>query len=200
VNTRKKRQSTIAAIGTAGLLLGGAAMADRAPNNCGDASMATGVQFLTLQPAQNLTLFQQSDGSFTTDVRVRVFCMKAGVDLGEVTGSQIRISTTVPNTTVNGIDATGIGATINIPSGIASLQLRSTNPGLSSSQWWARVGSDTMSVSLAFDQAVSADDSPVQIGRVFAQTPELGSLLLFGSGAAGFAGYAITRRRARRRV
>jgi hypothetical protein len=31
-----------------------------------------------------------------------------------------------------------------------------------------------------------------------AETPELGSLLLFGSGAAGMAGYAVTRLRQRR--
>ncbi len=36
-------------------------------------------------------------------------------------------------------------------------------------------------------------------GKVWAATPELDSILLFGTGAAGMAGYALTRMRARRR-
>jgi hypothetical protein len=36
-------------------------------------------------------------------------------------------------------------------------------------------------------------------GQIFAQTPELDSLVLFGSGAAGLAGYGLMRIRARRR-
>jgi hypothetical protein len=38
-----------------------------------------------------------------------------------------------------------------------------------------------------------------QIGPPLAATPELGSLVLFGSGLAGVAGYALTRYRARAR-
>ena len=200
---RKNRNAAVAALAAAAmtLLLGGTALADPAPNNCGAPSMATGVQFLTLQSASNLTLFAQSDGSFTADVRVRVFCTDGGVDIGEVIGSRIQIGTTVPNTTVNGLTATSpAAAAIDVPTGITTLHLRSTDPGLSATQWFARVGSDTVTISLAFDQSVSSGDSPVQIGRVFAQTPELDSLMLFGAGATGFAVYALTRRRARRRA
>jgi hypothetical protein len=194
------RKGATAALATAALtvLLGGAALADTAPNNCGDPSMVTGVQFLSLQSAQNLTLVAQADGTFTADVQVRVFCKRGSVDIGDVAGSKIQVSTTVPNTSINGVDASS-PVTIDVPTGLTTVHISSTNPGLAAHQWFARVGSDTTFVSIAFDRSVSFDDSPVQIGRVFAQTPELDSLVLFGAGAVGMGGYALSRLRARRR-
>ncbi|HEX2514789.1 MAG TPA: hypothetical protein VH257_08800 [Chloroflexota bacterium] len=46
--------------------------------------------------------------------------------------------------------------------------------------------------------ALKGQKKPDPKGPKPAQTPELGSLLLFGSGAAGMAGYAVTRLRHRR--
>ena len=44
-----------------------------------------------------------------------------------------------------------------------------------------------------------AEDYSRWYGDVIAQTPELDSLALFGTGALGMASYALTRFRARRR-
>lgn len=180
--------------------LGGTALADPAPNNCGSSSMSVGVQFLALQSAQNITLVAGPDGTFSADVRVRVFCQHNGVDLGEVTGSHVVIVTTVPGTTANGLGATAPHyATIDLPSGVGNVHLASTDPGLAPGQVFARVGWEATVVTVAFAQHIDLDDSPVQIGRVYAATPELDSILLFGSGAVGVAGYALTRVRAKRR-
>ena len=41
--------------------------------------------------------------------------------------------------------------------------------------------------------------SPGLLGDIYAETPELGSIALFGSGAMGAIGYALLRRRAAHR-
>jgi hypothetical protein len=50
------------------------------------------------------------------------------------------------------------------------------------------------------DPVTGATLKPGTFGDVLAQTPELGSVALFGSGALGMAGYALMRLRAGRRT
>lgn len=177
----------------------GVASADPTPVNCGESDMSIGVQFLGLQSVQNLTLTAQPDGTFATDVKVRAFCVRDNVDIGNVANAEVRVWTSVTNTTANGQNAVfPHGAVISMPDGTAVVRLVSTDPGLADGQWFARVGSQFMIVTTAFGSGVERYGSPFQGGSVFARTPELSSLALFGVGGFGAAGYALTRLRARR--
>jgi hypothetical protein len=163
-----------------------------AQSACFDGSVK--VEFLGVGTS-NTIIMEQIDGNYEGQVRVRVYC---GADGQLIPNATVDMSTDVPNSTVNGLPATDPAAvSLSIPSGEQLVTLRSTDPDLSG--WKAKVGTNTVTVTGAYGQSLNPSDYPTASGAIWAQTPELGSLALFGSGAAGMAGYVLTRLRARRK-
>jgi hypothetical protein len=160
------------------------------------------VEFLGVG-ASNTVLVLGGDNYYTGNVLVHVYC---GLDGTPITDSIISMWTTLAGTGVldatsnSWLDATSSAhpVAISVPTGDQQITIRALDPGLSG--WRARVGSDTVSVTQAFGQVVTgADGFPNANAGIWAQTPELDSLSLFGSGAMGLIGYALLRRRARGR-
>lgn len=184
------------------------AAASPAPNNC-DGTGTLAVELLGLRSAVNATMMAQTDGSYATNVQVRVFCTSdTGADIGEVSNAQVAIWIELaPGRTgvikINGQVATEAApATISAPEGIVEVTISSTDPNIlniAQGEWRAKVGYEWSAVASAFGTAVDPGDSPLMRGTLWAQTPELSSLALFGTGAAGMAGYALTRMRAFRK-
>lgn len=174
-----------------------------APVNCNAPDFIAAVQMdLALQSAQNITMSQGNGGLFYRDITARVMCLDSNQgDLGEIPNSVVSIWTNVPSTTVNGQPANDPNhpVQVNAPDGFAHMQIISSAPDLTGGAFTAKVGQDTMWVYQAFNQLVPSGWSPIQIGNVWASTPEMDSVLLFGSGAAGMVSYALLRRRASRK-
>lgn len=153
------------------------------------------VQFLGTGTG-NTIIFEQLNGEFQGQVRVFVFC---NADFQLVPNSMVTLTSTIPNSFVLADPANNTwvpastGAQVSLPSGTGLITIKSANPNLTG--WQAQVGSTTVTVTQAFGQPLSTI-LPTAQGGVWAQTPELGSLALFGAGAAGMAGYALTRLRA----
>jgi hypothetical protein len=177
-----------------------------APNNC-DGTGTVAVQFLALQSAQNVTMLAQPDGSYARTMRARAYCTDSADppnDIGEVTNAQVAVwidANPGLDILVNGQSATNRDAPvlINAANGFADITISSTDPDIldvSTGQWKAKVGRNNVVIARAFNSAIPSGDAPEQSGALWAQTPELGSLALFGAGAAGMAGYALTRLRA----
>lgn len=155
--------------------------------------------------ASNSTLMAQTDGTwFQGEIEIQVFCKKK--------------STLIPNSTIQIMsDTTKSGgdevlndegkwipledpaaAIISVPTGQRLISIRTTDPNFKVGDWRVKVGTHTVKVASANGVPMDIDDMAWAGGNVWAQTPELGSLALFGTGAAGMAGYALTRLRARR--
>jgi len=181
-----------------GLALWGAsaAVAAPAPVNCDQPNYQMGVSVMGMSAAQNIILQQQSDLTYQGQMTIRVFCMQGTTDLGEVTNAQVSITSTVPDVAVDGQPATGSGALINLPLGIQTVTITAPQSTLTPDTFFARVGGNTVVTVEAYGQSVPSGYSLNMNGNVFAATPELDSLALFGSGAIGLAGYLLLRRRA----
>jgi hypothetical protein len=80
----------------------------------------------------------------------------------------------------------------------------SADPELPNGQWHATVGQNTLTVFLASGRfAFNPLSSPPFYSHyepIYAQTPELGSRALVGSGPSVVAGHALLQYRARRRL
>jgi hypothetical protein len=180
-------------------LLGGAsAFASPAPVNCAQPTYQMGVAFMGLSAAQNLVLQQQPDLTYQGQVTIRVFCSLNGQDLGEVTNAEVAITSTVPNVTFDGKPATTSNpAHIDLPLGMETVTIAAPQSTLAVNQFFARIGENNVVTVEAYNQEVPTGYGLNMNGNVFAATPELDSLALFGSGAVGLAGYVVMRRRAR---
>jgi hypothetical protein len=147
----------------------------------------------------NTIMFEQTDG-FQGDVRVKVYC---GADNTPVPNATVTLSTTVPNSFVivpGGAPQPATSpatAIVSVPTGDTLVTLKSSDPDLTG--WKAKVGTNTIVVTGAYGTSLAENDYPTATGQLYAQTPELSSLALFGSGALGMAGYGLTRLRAMRR-
>jgi hypothetical protein len=170
---------------------------------CTTSSGQVMVEFLGVG-TNNTILMEQLDGAYQGDVRVRVYC---GIDNQLVPNSVVRISTTVPNSFVRTDPSTNtwIAATepayaeVSLPTGEGIISIKSPDPGLTG--WKARVGASTVIVTNAYGQPVAGTGGyPTASGAIWAQTPALGSVALFGTGALGMASYALFRWRARRQI
>lgn len=170
-----------------------------APPDCGQGSLTVAVAFVGISEA-NVLLTAQVDGSFAGPVTIRVFCRDAsGVDIGEILGSQVTVTTNVPNTTFDGQAASGgATATIDLPLGIKTVTVVSTDPGLAPGVSFARVGNQTTTTTMAFSSAVGGA-GPYAGTTIFARTPELSSIALLASGGVGTLGYFVITARAKRR-
>ncbi len=189
VSTLAARAGWVAALGLASIVFSGASPA-AAQGTCLDGSTPL-VEFLGVGTS-NSVMFAQVSGGYEGQVRVRVYC---GANGSLVPNATVTFSTTVPGTTVNGEDATDLdGVEIQLPIGELLVTVFSLDPSLTG--WKAKVGTNTVTVTGAYGQGILPSEYPTATGQIWAQTPELGSLALFGAGAAGMAGYAMTRMRA----
>jgi hypothetical protein len=180
----------VAGIGVVGVVPVSAQSACGGPGN-------VAVEFLGVGTSN--TILMEQAGGFQGDVRVRVYC---GTDGSLVPNSTVALSTSVPNSSVilpSGThDATEPAvATVPLPTGEALISIRSSDPNLNG--WKAKVGTNTVTVTGAYGTNLNPSDYPTASGALWAQTPELSSLALFGSGALGMAGYGLARLRAMRR-
>lgn len=184
--------ATLATMAVALVLMGGQAHA--AP--CAEPA----VEFLGISAA-NITLSQQVDGTFAGPVIIRVYCTDVAGDFARnVTGSQVALTTNVPNATFDGHAATlTTPAIINLPLGTKTIIVTSTDPGLAPGTAFARVGNQTTVATVAFGHDVPDGYAPSVTTNIFARTPELSSIVLLASGGAGALGYALLLARSKRR-
>jgi hypothetical protein len=179
------------------------AAASPAPNNC-DGTRTVAVDFLALSPAQNSTMMAQTDGSYARTLRARAYCQEGANDLGEVTDAKIAVWIAAKpgiDVLVNGELATDAANPVVLfaANGFVDITISSTDPdilNIANGQWKATVGRHHFTVVEAFGSSIPTFAQPHTDAALWAQTPELGSLALFGAGAAGMAGYALTRLRA----
>jgi hypothetical protein len=99
----------------------------------------------------------------------------------------------------------GQPASISVPFGYANVTFTSSTP-LPDHSDFAFVGRQSVILAQAYGDTLQTGQNPLTFSMapafspgVWAKTPELDSLFLFGSGAAGFASYAMLRLRAARR-
>jgi len=99
----------------------------------------------------------------------------------------------------------GQPAAVLLPFGYANVTIASSTP-LDANSDFALVGRESVILAQAYGTSLQTASSPLTFAGspafspgVWAQTPELDSLVLFGSGAVGIAGYAVLRLRAARR-
>jgi hypothetical protein len=184
--------------------LAGVALLSATPAAAQGSCMSGGaiqVEFLGVGTS-NTIIMEQIDGAFQGDVLVKVYC---SLDGSPIPNAQISMETTVPNSFVSYPSGSPwqpatdpSAATMVLLSGQGQVTIRSNDPGLNG--WKAVVGATTVTVTGVGGQVFAASDYPSAGGKIWAQTPELGSIALFGAGAAGMAGYALARLRQRRRA
>ena len=185
----------------AGGALGAGTMPVAAASACDATPGNIQVEFLGVGTS-NTILAQGGDGYYQGNVLIHVYC---GIDGSPVTDAVVSIYTNVAGSAVydpsssTWDDATDPNnpVSVNVPTGDQQVAVRTLDPNLSG--WKARVGADTVNVLQAYGQTITGTDGyPTASGGLWAQTPELDSLSLFGSGAAGIVGYLLMRRRARK--
>jgi len=174
---------------------------------------------IRLASGQTIVLQQQIDYSYQGTGQVEVYCSAAnGTNLGDVTDAQVKISISPSDPSINASMFTVSGdgvptanfnpATPGNPvlmgpmSGPTNFTITAPANLLPAGVAAADVGAHFEVVSLAYGQPLTDPKTgitlkPGTFGDVIAQTPELDSLALFGSGALGIVGYALLRRRAR---
>lgn len=186
------------ALAVAALLAASLAMA--AGQASAEACARPVAEFLGISAA-NITLAQQSDGTFAGPVIIRVYCTdEEGQFARNVLGTQVSITTNVPNTTFDGHVATlATPAIINLPLGTKTIIVTSTDPGLAPGSAFARVGNQTTAAIVAFGHSVPDGYAPSVTTNLFARTPELSSIALLASGGVGAAGYVLLVSRSKRR-
>lgn len=169
--------------------------------NCAQPNFSVGVEFIGIGAANITLVGQPYEAGFSGPVTLRVYCVdQDGADIGDVAGSQVAITTNVPNTTFDGQPATfGSPAIIDLALGRRTIVVFSTDPGLAPGVAFARVGSQVSIATLAFGQKVPDGYAPSVGTNIFARTPELSSIALLASGGAGALGYVVVAARARRR-
>jgi len=159
-----------------------------------------------LLSAGDIVMTLQPDGSFQGTGVIEVFCKgPTGADLGGIQGAKVQISATpdagVATTfLINNVTGPVIigpfdsSATFTLTSHTPNLNLQvSADPNADGA-----LGSHTETVIAAFGQTLTGNHPISQEGGIFAATPELDSIALFGTGAMGMIGYATMRMRAAR--
>ena len=209
----------------AALMLVSATAASAAPVSATDCAAQSGtvsVRAVAIAPGETITLFQTLDGTFQGQGNLEVYCRaRNGTNLGDVTDAQVKITINptqaglTPSmfqiTALNGVGVSNVNTSspgnpvfIGPFTGTAAFLITSPSsllaPGISAED----VAVDFQVVSQAWgssllDPATGKTLQPGTFGDILAQTPELDSLALFGSGAAGLIGYGLTRVRAQRR-
>ncbi len=190
--------------------------------DCAAQSGTVSVRAVAIAPGETITLFQTLDGTFQGQGTLEVYCRALnGTNLGDVSGAQVKITINptqaglTPSmfqiSALNGVGVTNVNASspgnpvfVGPFTGNAAFLITSPSTLLAPGIWAEDVAVDFQVVSQAWgeplkDPATGATLRPGTFGDILAQTPELDSLALFGSGAAGLVGYGLTRIRAQRR-
>lgn len=211
-----------ALLGISVLAVTPAAAAPISPSDCAAQSGTLAVRAVAVSPGTTITLFQTWDGTFQGQGTVEVYCRAANyASLGEISGAQVKmtINPTAPGVTadmftisgLNGVGVTNVSSStpgnpvlIGPFTGTASFLITGKNtllaPGISAED----VAVDFQVVTQAWGAPLTDPNTgrtlqPGNFGDIIAQTPELDSLALFGTGALGMLGYGLTRLRAARR-
>jgi hypothetical protein len=184
--------------------------------DCAAQAANLAVRAVSISQGETITLQQVLDGTFQGEAAAEVFCRKGTTNLGQISDAKISVSInpTQPGVTqsmfaieaLNGVATAGSNPAVLGPfDGTVTFRITSPSnllaPGISASD----VGMHLEVVTAAWGDPLtdpaktSGPLTPGTFGDVVAQTPELDSLALFGTGAVGMATYALTRFRARRR-
>jgi len=190
-------------------------------SECASQSGNVSVRAVAISQGETITLYE-FNGGFKGQSTLEVFCRRQsdGANLGGIQGAkvQITINPTGAGLTAsqfqisgeNGVGTTDVGSNHGNPvivgpfDGNATIQIFAPAGILPAGISAQDVGMHFQVVSQAFgapltDPATGATLHPGTMGDVLAQTPELDSLALFGTGALGMLGYGVTRLRAARR-
>jgi hypothetical protein len=159
------------------------------------------VEFLGVGTSSSILMAQTDGTHYQGNVRVRVYCEGDGALIPNST-IQLTTNTTAPgdavfNPLTGQWESLANPVQVFLPTGELVVSLRTDDPNFAPGQWKAFIGSNTVTVTGAFGVPVATGGYPIATGGLWAQTPELSSLALFGTGAVGMAGYALTRLRAR---
>jgi hypothetical protein len=187
---------------------------------CASQSAKVSVRAVAIAPGETITLFQTMDGTYQGQGIIEVYCRATnGASLGEIPDAKVKISIdpklagVTPDmfdiSGVNGVPVTDAGSTSGNPvvlgpfTGQATFLITSPSNMLAPGIVSERVGVDFQIVTAAWDAPLKDPASgrilePGTFGDIMAQTPELDSLALFGTGAVGMLGYGLTRLRAAR--
>jgi hypothetical protein len=213
----------IALLGGTVLAATPAAAAPITAADCAAQSGTVSVRAVAIAPGATITLFQTWDGTFQGEGSLQVYCRDAHTfgNLGDITDAQVKITINpaTPGVTpdmfkITGVNGVGVanvnGATPGNPvqigpfTGQAGFLITSPAnllaPGIAAED----VGVDFQVVTQAWGAPLKDPINgrilgPFAGGDIVAQTPELDSLALFGTGALGMLGYGLTRVRAARR-
>jgi hypothetical protein len=207
-------------VGAAALAAVATAPASAATISSADCAAAAGtitVRAIAIQQGETIILLQQPDLSFKGQGQAEVYCKSAnGTNLGDVTDAQIKISVmpTEPGLTTSmftisgdGVPTTDVSAAspgnpvyIGPMSGPVTYTVVAPSTLLGPGVVSLDVGMNFEVVTQAYGSALTdpsgATLKPGTFGDVVAQTPELDSIALFGTGLASVAGYVLLRRRA----
>jgi hypothetical protein len=212
-----RRAASLALLGgllATALTAGPASAASISSADCQAQSGKYAVRAVSISQGDTITLQAIPDGTYVGQAQTEVFCQsKTFANLGDITDAQVQVTidpavgsgVTASMFTIqgDGVPTTGTNpATLGPFTGIATFNVIGASnllpPGVAS----ADVGVHIEVVSAAWgspliDPGTGKPLHPGTFGDVLAQTPELDSLALFASGAAGLIGYASLRRRAR---
>jgi hypothetical protein len=195
-----------------------AAAATISAADCQTQSGTISVRAVAISQGDTITLSQSgSDGHFEGQGTAEVFCRdrSSGANLGDIPDAQVSIRIT-PNDpsiaastfTISGLNgvpvSSGNPATLGPFSGTAGFVISAPATLLPQGTVAADVAVDVEVVTQAWggtltDPGTGATLHPGTFGDILAQTPELDSLALFGSGAVGIIGYSLTRLRVSKR-
>jgi hypothetical protein len=207
-----KQLRLAAGVGLLGAVLMGSTSVSAAGLTQADCNTARGVPAtrvrneVGLQSAGDIVMTLQPDGSFQGTGLIEVFCKgPTGADLGGIQGAKVQIAATpdagvVTTFLINNVPGPVVigpfdsSASFTLTSHTPNLNLQvSADPNADGA-----IGSHTETVIAAFGQTLTGDHPISQEGGIFAATPELDSIALFGTGATGMAGYVLMRMRAAR--
>jgi hypothetical protein len=190
---------------------------------CGQAQPGNqiAVRAVAISQGETITLFQTLDGTFQGQGTIEVFCKAPdGSSLGEISDAQVKITVNANDgynsnmfqvSALNGVGVTDVSSSrpgnpvlIGPFTGRATFLISSPSSLLEAGISADDVATDIQVVTQAWgapltDPATGVTLRPGTFGDILAQTPELDSLALFATGAAGMAGYGLTRLRAMRR-
>jgi hypothetical protein len=131
---------------------------------------------------------QASGGIYVARIDSVVDCISpSGQDIGDVPATYEVWVAGVNGVSLNGAPP-GQHVIVNAPGSFTVSYPASSS--LASIQWFVRVGTSGVQ---AFSGWVNSGSAPIHVGNILARTPELCSLILFGTGAAGGAAYLIAR-------
>lgn len=181
---------------------------------CAGAGGQVNVNWLAISPGATIVMDMQEDGTYSGPAQVRVYCRNplTFADLGDIEDATVLVQAynapTAPTAVflINGVTGP---VTLGPFTGPTTFTISSPTPNL-------HLAVQPVGAHIEVLTSVTTSGGTTQLptiplwggvtfgqvwngGPIVAQTPELGSMALFGSGAVGMAGYVMTRLRAGRR-